>query len=196
MPITINGTTDSRIGFASTTLGQFTADLDGTHVAPANRIGYVVPVMSGFTVSLEGQSSSTVPPIDGDITTTIDPFNLRIIGNQIQNIAGSVSTSIGAFSVNFKNLTFSIGTISFIDTAGNQQHDLQQYYLSSIPAGETVTNIALSSDSAGLPTGVTINVANKSLDFDDTTGGVAAVTGVKIDVTTVQELTSFTLTES
>ncbi len=115
MPITINGTTDTRVGFASTTLGQFTADLDGSHVAPADRTGYVVPVMSEFTASLEGQSSFTVPSIDGDITTTIDPFNLRIIGNQIQNLDGKVAATMGGFTVLLKH---SVGVLSTVTITG------------------------------------------------------------------------------
>jgi len=75
--------------------------------------------------------------------------------------------------------SFAIGTIEFEPNL-IESHDLHQYY-SSLLGGQSVTNIELIAGS--LPSGVTINVGNESLDHDGT-GTEGSVSGLQIRVTT------------
>jgi hypothetical protein len=79
---------------------------------------------------------------------------------------------------------FDIPNITFFDGAGNQSHDLRQYYSSIIPAGETVDDIRLAAGSAPLPAGVAIDIGNEELDFTDATGEPGLTSDVIIEVDT------------
>ncbi len=100
MPITINGTTDARIGLVDTSMSAFTADLDGTHVAPGDVVGSMNPVLGSFVSALEGQFGSSTS-VDGQFRVRPDDFTSQLIGNQIQTIDGDLNVSLGAFASRF-----------------------------------------------------------------------------------------------
>jgi len=97
MPITINGAGDNRLGLAQFSLGLFSADIDGSHVAPSNRSGLLPTSLSAFSVDLEGQFGSS-ENFDGSLAFSINGFAPQIIGNQIQTIDGLAFIGLGGFT--------------------------------------------------------------------------------------------------
>ena len=100
MPITINGTTDDRVGLISTTVSGFSVDFDGTLSLPGNYDGAMNLAVGSFAVDFDGQSSSSAS-FDGEFNLFIGGFNVNIIGNQIQTIDGLMAASLSDFSVSF-----------------------------------------------------------------------------------------------
>lgn len=79
MPITINGVAVSVGGSMTAVLGGFSADLDGTFVAPPSRSGVISSNPSAFTASLNGQFA--VPASrDGDIDSVLSAFSADFDG--------------------------------------------------------------------------------------------------------------------
>jgi hypothetical protein len=77
-------------------------------------------------------------------------------------------------------IAFVIPTINFGE-GDAEQYDLSQHYSSLIPVGQTVTDVSLIAGS--LPSGVTLNEGNESLDYDGV-GAITSVSGLVIRVTT------------
>lgn len=77
MPITINGSTDYRVGVVSTSMAAFTSDFDGTHAAPGNNAGSFNFSIGGFAAALEGQYAASAN-FDGSISATLSSFIPRL----------------------------------------------------------------------------------------------------------------------
>lgn len=78
MPITINGVSDSRIGYVRPTLGAFTCGISGTHSAPGDFDGSLVAALDPISVDLDGQFAVT-QSVDGDLSPTLGDFTSRFI---------------------------------------------------------------------------------------------------------------------
>lgn len=55
MPITIRGSTDSRVGQVSAVLGGLSTSLEGLHTAPPNVVGRMLSSLGGIQASMRGQ---------------------------------------------------------------------------------------------------------------------------------------------
>ncbi len=104
MPITINGTTDDRVGFLRPSLGGLALDFDGTHTQPGTFNGSVVVSLGGLTIDFDGQSS-TSESFNGSMTVNLGGLSANFIGNQIQNVNGQMSATLGGLTVSFKDTT-------------------------------------------------------------------------------------------
>ena len=98
MPITIKGTTDSRVGHIASTLGTLSANLDGTNVAPPNRVGSMNPTLGSLQASLQGQFASA-GTFDGQLDLSFEGLGLQLFGNQIQTLDGQVTLAMGGLSM-------------------------------------------------------------------------------------------------
>ena len=115
MPITLKGSTDTRVGLAPMSLGSISIDFDGTSALPANRDGNITTTVGNPAIALQGQFA-TPESRDGQITATLGGPTIQFIGNQIQTIDGSVSATVGGITARFID-TISLSFPSYADEA-------------------------------------------------------------------------------
>ena len=102
MPITINGTTDARIGFMQTSVGGLSVDFDGTYTQVGGVVGSMNPTLGGLSVSFQGQYSASAS-FDGAMNLALGGISVNFIGNQIQNIDGLMLMTLGGLTVSFQD---------------------------------------------------------------------------------------------
>lgn len=162
MPITIRGSTASRVARIFSSFGSLAASGRGTFTAPASRNGRVLLALGALAPSLRGQFA--VPAArDGKVSSGL----------------GALSTGIrGSFAVpNQPPVWQTVPTITFtLGTAANR--DISQYV--SDPEGQPLT---ITKVSGTLPTGVTYNPAQKRYEYD----GVGAVGGTNGHIFTADD---------
>lgn len=114
MPITINDTTDYRIGFAQPILSAFTFVAEGTYVDPPNRVGSMNPTFSGFTVVFDGDYANSTAPIDGSVASVVSGFTVNLEGGFGFNDQPPVIVSTPS--------------PSFVQTGSEQTYDMSQHW--------------------------------------------------------------------
>ena len=169
---TSNQAVNVAAAFGSMTLSNLNAQIGADVIA---RPGVGSMTFTSF------KSSVDFVPVQGDVDVDV-------------STAGMTLTAQTPFVI--APVTFPVTNISFTDGAGDQTHDLSQYYSAFIPSGHVVSDIALASGSDALPAGVAINVANETLDFTDSTGIPATASSVLLEVTTESSLEIHFATES